>query len=215
MNKEPRQWLPTSSGEHQVVVPKIPIVFYPFGRSAESESSSGDSGAPATPLTGHHVSVENPTIMHGRISAFAREDAAEAGQTEKGASSVDTDSPSPPFGHVHIQGPDSAQSPAVEADNNREGAVEPLSQTLAIALVRKHILGRGTDASKASAGRLVAERFSVGWVVYTPVSGRQRNTETYYVADDGELEETSSIVEPSAYLESVEQRFWQRRALFG
>ncbi|NUP27550.1 MAG: hypothetical protein HOQ44_12825 [Nocardia sp.] len=71
----------------------------------------------------------------------------------------------------------------------------------------------GTD--RASSGKLVAERFSVGWVVYSPEIGGQRTSAIYYVTDDGDLERASSAADPSAYLIHVEQRFWQRQALFG
>ncbi|WP_328387401.1 hypothetical protein [Nocardia sp. NBC_00416] len=52
------------------------------------------------------------------------------------------------------------------------------------------------------------------WVVYSPAIGRQRTTAIYYVTD-GNLERNLSVADPSAYLKSVEQRFWQRQALFG
>ncbi|MFF7945156.1 hypothetical protein ACFZC5_36280 [Nocardia gamkensis] len=51
--------------------------------------------------------------------------------------------------------------------------------------------------------------------MHTPAVGGQSTTAIYYVADDGELEETSPAADPSAYLKPVEQRFWQRQALFG
>lgn len=90
-----------------------------------------------------------------------------------------------------------------------------MPQAQALAQVRKHVLSHDSGTDKASPGRLTAERFSVGWIVRTPAGGDQCTTAIYYVADDGELEETSSAAEPSAYTKWVEQRFWQRRVLFG
>ncbi|MBF6350680.1 hypothetical protein IU448_16895 [Nocardia flavorosea] len=71
-----------------------------------------------------------------------------------------------------------------------------------------------SSMSSASPGRLVAERFSVGWMVYTPAVGGQNTDTVYYVTDDGELEKSSPAAGRSAYLESVEKRFWLRRAMF-
>ncbi|MFQ6392541.1 hypothetical protein ACLMAJ_03740 [Nocardia sp. KC 131] len=90
-----------------------------------------------------------------------------------------------------------------------------MPESLAIAQVRKHINSHDAGTSKTSSGRSAAERFSVGWMVHTPATGRQRDNEIYFVTDDGELEETSAATDPAAYMKSVEQRFWQRRALFG
>lgn len=90
-----------------------------------------------------------------------------------------------------------------------------MPQAQALAQVRKHILTRDSGTDNTCPGRLAAKRFSVGWIVHTPAVGNQSTTSIYYVADDGELEETSPAADPSAYVKSVEQRFWQRQALFG
>jgi hypothetical protein len=95
--------------------------------------------------------------------------------------------------------------------------LEPMPEGRAIATVRKHILGEDSDYGRHAVGRLVAERVNVGWVVYPLAGGHLPDGEspTYYVADDGELEQTSPAVERSDYLEAFERRFRLRRALFG
>ncbi|MGO4614323.1 hypothetical protein AB4305_08370 [Nocardia sp. 2YAB30] len=223
MNEGPQNWLytPRVSGDPQVTaLGKTPVVAYPFGRSAEPESSSSDN-ITDVPNARSRVSVEDPRIIHGRIAASAEVDTAGNGEQNEldAASQADVDSvldsPLSLLGHDRVEGANPMEAPTARGDNTAEDSVEPMPEAQAVAKVRKHILGSDSGKDRGSSGRLVAERFSVGWIVYTPAVGRQRNNEIYYVADDGELEETSSAAEPSEYIKSVEQRFWQRRALFG
>ncbi|MGW5376019.1 hypothetical protein ACWESM_11295 [Nocardia sp. NPDC003999] len=213
---ESQQWLYTSSGEHQVVVlKKTPVVSYPFG-SAQPESSSSDSGATGISAATGRATVEDPRVMHTRPSLAAAVDAAaEERNDTRGARAAAADSQSTPVGPGYTEDLHPAPSAAAATTNNPECAVEPMPQAHALAQVRKHILTRDSGTDSTSPGRLAAERFSVGWMVYTPAIGGRRTNAIYYVADDGELEETSPEADPSTYLESVERRFWQRQALFG
>ncbi|MEV6430249.1 hypothetical protein [Nocardia sp. NPDC051463] len=107
-------------------------------------------------------------------------------------------------------------TPGDDAEITPGDDIEPMSEAQAIMAVRRYLLSRNSDPSTCAPGRLVAERCSVGWIVGAAALARQRNDERiYYIADDGELEETSSAAERSAYVTSFEQRFRQRRALFG
>ncbi|WP_040789950.1 hypothetical protein [Nocardia paucivorans] len=141
--------------------------------------------------------------MHGRVSPSPRADVPvdepndTASKPEKRSGELD-----------HVSPPTGAAGEGIEP------ALDPIPQALALAQVRKDILAGGSGIDPASSGRLVAERFGVGWIVYPPAIGGQRTATIYYVTDDGELERNSSVSDPSAYLEYVEQRFWQRRALF-
>ncbi|MEU4315068.1 hypothetical protein [Nocardia sp. NPDC024068] len=199
MSAESHRWLYTSSDARAAIAPEIPTIGYPFGRSDEYESScSGSSG----------VSVEDPRAMHGRTAAFAKADTAggvqRARPVDSAASSHDRDPVDEP-----------APVPGSGIPTDLDHAVEPMPQAQAIAQVRQYVFSCASGASQATPGRLSADRFNVGWVVSTPAVGGRRDTPVYYVCDDGELEETSSAVETSGYVKSVEQRFFQRRALFG
>ncbi|WP_174189553.1 hypothetical protein [Nocardia barduliensis] len=215
MTEGPQHWLYTSSREHQVVVlKKTPVVSYPFGTQPESSSSDSDARH-ASAATGG-VSVEDPRIMHTRPSLSGVVDAAADERNDTQETSAAASSwPSTPLDPGHTEDTHPAPSAAAATTNNPEFAVEPMPQAQALAQVRKHILTRDSGTDNASLGRLAAERFNVGWIVYTPAGGGRRATAIYYVADDGELEETSCAADPSTYRISVEQRFWQRRALFG
>lgn len=89
---------------------------------------------------------------------------------------------------------------------------EPLSQSQAVARVRRHILDKGMDTAGYPLDRLRAQRFSVGWMVYVPtepgeiVVGRA----IFYLADDGVLEQSSSSIAPQRYSAEFEQRYHQR-----
>ncbi|WP_433715299.1 hypothetical protein ACQP2U_15520 [Nocardia sp. CA-084685] len=208
MNGGPQNWLYTS-GDHQIIdLRKTPVVAYPFGRSSNPESPSSDNDNTGSPADRSRVSIEDPRVTHGRVRALA-----EAVTTDSGEKNELDAEPG------RIEEPNPTEGPTVGVDNSPDDGVEPMLEAQAIAKVRKHLLSRNFDTNAGSPGRLVAERFSVGWIVgwivYISALKRQRIDETYYVTDDGELEQTSPAVEPSTYVKSVEQRFWQRRALSG
>ncbi|MGW5383216.1 hypothetical protein [Nocardia sp. NPDC003963] len=200
MSEGPLPWL-SASREHQVVVlQKTPVVSYPFGKQEQPESDSGSG-----------VSTEDPRIMHGRVSPWSQVDSP-VGEPE----SRDVSAPGKrAVGRGRTGAFDKVSPPTVATGNEAEGAPGPMPQALALAQVRKDILVGDSGVGLESSGRLVAERFGVGWVVCSPAIGGQRTTVIYYVTDDGELERTTSVADPAAYLEHVEQRFWQRQALFG
>ncbi|MGW1741998.1 hypothetical protein ACWCPQ_24695 [Nocardia sp. NPDC001965] len=195
MSEGPLNW--SASREHQVVaLQKTPVVSYPFGKQKQPK-----------PHPSSGVSTEDPRIMHGRISPSAELDIPAEEPDDKDAPAPKKPSP----WHRNT-----AASPLAGATgNDAERAPGPIPQALALAQVRKDILAGDSGIDRAFSGRLVAERFSVGWVVYSPAVGRQRTTAIYFVTDDGDIEKTTSVADPSAYLEHVEQRFWQRQALFG
>lgn len=186
---------------------KPPVVFYPFG--AQTEATSSDSDVSAGP---RRVTVEDPRVIHTRPAPPAQVDAAAGEQDEQDAHATDTGSVSVPGRDEHSEPHRTA--PTSTAADNPGCTVEPLPQSYALIQVRKHIMTCDSSMSSASPGRLVAERFSVGWMVYTPAVGGQNTDTVYYVTDDGELEKSSPAAGRSVYLESVEKRFWLRRAMF-
>ncbi|NUS42967.1 MAG: hypothetical protein HOQ24_04670 [Mycobacteriaceae bacterium] len=88
----------------------------------------------------------------------------------------------------------------------------PLSESEAIAVVRDYILDRDLETPGYPVSGLVASRVSVGWMVYVPAPAGQvmLGRAIFYVADDGELERSSSSTPPSAYSIGFEERFRQR-----
>lgn len=200
MSEGPPHWLSTSREHHVVVLQKTPIVSYPFGKREQPESDAGSG-----------VSTEDPRVVHGRVSPSPQMDNPVDEPNDKDASAPGRRSSE----HGHTGELDHVSPPTAVAGNDAERAPEPIPQALALAQVRKDIHVGDSGIGPASSGKLVAERFSVGWIVYSPAIGRQRTTAIYYVTDDGNLERNSSVADPSAYLKDVEQRFWQRRALFG
>ncbi|AVH24942.1 hypothetical protein [Nocardia cyriacigeorgica] len=89
---------------------------------------------------------------------------------------------------------------------------EPMPQEQALARVRAHLSDTGADTTGYPPHQLVAERISVGWMVYVPVAPEDIavGRAIFYLADDGVLEQASSSVAPSAYIAEFEQRFQQR-----
>ncbi|TLG11441.1 hypothetical protein FEK35_12100 [Nocardia cyriacigeorgica] len=89
---------------------------------------------------------------------------------------------------------------------------EPMPREQALARVRSHLADAGADTAGYPPHQLVAERISVGWMVFVPVGtddiavGRT----IFYLADDGVLEQSSSSVAPSDYIAEFERRFQQR-----
>ncbi|WP_433193041.1 hypothetical protein ACQP1G_30490 [Nocardia sp. CA-107356] len=86
---------------------------------------------------------------------------------------------------------------------------EDLPQDRAIALVRAYIDGLGLDTTDYPLDELVAERLSVGWMVFVPTRPGEIaiGRAIFYIADDGVIEQSSSSVAPSIYTEEFEQRF--------
>ncbi|MFF0491339.1 hypothetical protein ACFYTQ_20135 [Nocardia sp. NPDC004068] len=90
---------------------------------------------------------------------------------------------------------------------------EPISEERAISRVREHIRGLDIDTSRYPVDELVAERLSVGWMVFVPTAPGEIaiGRAIFYIADDGVIEQSSSSVAPSIYAEGFEQRFHQRQ----
>ncbi|WP_245663195.1 hypothetical protein [Nocardia inohanensis] len=89
---------------------------------------------------------------------------------------------------------------------------EPLPADEAIAAVRYRL--EDTDTSAYPLDQLVAERVSVGWLVYVPTAPEEIAIARalYYVADDGVVEATTSTTPPSIYVTGFEERFRQRHS---
>ncbi|MBF6416602.1 hypothetical protein IU441_25930 [Nocardia cyriacigeorgica] len=89
---------------------------------------------------------------------------------------------------------------------------EPMPREQALARVRAHLADTGADTTGYPPHQLVAERISVGWMVYVPVAPEDIavGRTIFYLADDGVLEQSSSSVAPSVYIAEFEQRFQQR-----
>ncbi|NUS44703.1 MAG: hypothetical protein HOQ24_13575, partial [Mycobacteriaceae bacterium] len=94
-------------------------------------------------------------------------------------------------------------------------AAEPMPEAEAISRVRQFVTGRDLDTTDYPLDQLVADRFSVGWMVYVPVPrgtiaiGRA----VFYVGDDGVLEAASSSTAPTAYVADFEARYRRRNRL--
>ncbi|MFE6051662.1 hypothetical protein ACFQ6N_12935 [Kitasatospora sp. NPDC056446] len=92
-----------------------------------------------------------------------------------------------------------------------------LPEQEAIDLVRRHIRRNGFDTTGYQLSTLRAQRFDVGWMVYSP--GRpgeiRIDRAIFYVGDDGELEHSTSAVTPSVYITGFEERFLRRHGVNG
>ncbi|MFB8277359.1 hypothetical protein [Nocardia colli] len=88
-----------------------------------------------------------------------------------------------------------------------------LAQDRAVELVRAHIGAQGMDTGGYPVDELVGERLSVGWMVFVPTRPDEIaiGRAIFYVADDGVVEQSSSSVAPSLYLEGFEKRYNLRR----
>ncbi|WP_328404410.1 hypothetical protein [Nocardia sp. NBC_00403] len=93
-------------------------------------------------------------------------------------------------------------------------AAEPMLVEEAISRVRDYITGRKLDTTGYPLSQLVAHRFSVGWMVYVPVSEGEMaiGRAIFYIGDDGVLEHSSSSIPPGIYIPEFEQRFSERQA---
>jgi hypothetical protein len=88
-----------------------------------------------------------------------------------------------------------------------------MSAAQALSRVRDYLCDQGLDTARYPPAELVADRFSVGWMVYLPVPrGRIAIGRTiFYVADDGVLERSTSSVAPATFIVGFEERFRRRR----
>jgi hypothetical protein len=93
------------------------------------------------------------------------------------------------------------------------GRLAQLPRDEAITRVREYIVDRGMDTTGYPLSKLVADRFSCGWLVYVPVPKGEIaiGRALFYIADDGVLEPSSSSVAPRAFVVGFEQRFRDRQ----
>ncbi|MEU7767787.1 hypothetical protein AB0B25_22025 [Nocardia sp. NPDC049190] len=91
-------------------------------------------------------------------------------------------------------------------------APEPMHAAEAISRVRDYITGRVLDTTGYPLEQLVAERFSVGWMVYVPVPAGMVATDRaiFYLGDDGLFEQSSTSVDPPVYIADFERRYAER-----
>lgn len=92
---------------------------------------------------------------------------------------------------------------------------ERMSREEAIFRVQQYILGRELDTTGYPLDELVADRFSIGWMVYVPVPRGEIaiGRAIFYIADDGVLEHSSSSVAPTTFVEDFEQRYRDRQGV--
>ncbi|WP_433491691.1 hypothetical protein [Nocardia grenadensis] len=90
---------------------------------------------------------------------------------------------------------------------------EQMPEGEAIFRVRNYIIGRELDTTGYPLDDLVADRFSVGWMVYVPVPRGEIaiGRAIFYIADDGVLEHSSSSIAPTTFVEGFEQRYQERQ----
>ncbi|MEV2218650.1 hypothetical protein AB0E01_02075 [Nocardia vinacea] len=89
---------------------------------------------------------------------------------------------------------------------------EPMHAGEAISRVRDYITGRALDTTGYPLEQLVAERFSVGWMVHVPVPAGMvaKDRAIFYLGDDGLLELSSSSIDPPIYIADFERRYAER-----
>ncbi|MFF1650106.1 hypothetical protein [Streptomyces sp. NPDC058240] len=89
---------------------------------------------------------------------------------------------------------------------------QELPQEQAILRVRQYIETQDWDITGYPLSELVADRFSIGWMVYVPVPRGEMaiGRAIFYVDDDGVLEQSSSSTAPSVFIAAFEQRFRKR-----
>ncbi|MFQ6394933.1 hypothetical protein ACLMAJ_15895 [Nocardia sp. KC 131] len=94
---------------------------------------------------------------------------------------------------------------------------EPRPAGEAISQVRDYITGRGLDTTGYPLEHLVAERFSVGWMVHVPVPEGDTaiGRAIFYLGDDGLLEQSSSSIPAPDYIAEFEQHFAERHSVIG
>ncbi|MGW0250981.1 hypothetical protein ACWDYH_30570 [Nocardia goodfellowii] len=92
---------------------------------------------------------------------------------------------------------------------------EPITEQTAIDEVRRYIQDRDLDTTGYPLDQLRADRISCGFMVYVPTQPGEIaiGRALFYVADDGVLEQSSSSIAPSRYIEEFEKRFQERNGL--
>lgn len=90
---------------------------------------------------------------------------------------------------------------------------EQMPEDEAIFRVRHYIMGRRLDTTGYPLDQLVADRLSIGWMVYVPVPRGEIaiGRALFYIADDGVLEHSSSSIAPTTFVEGFEQRYRERQ----
>lgn len=83
----------------------------------------------------------------------------------------------------------------------------------AIARVREYILARDLNGPGYSVSELIADRFSVGWMIYVPVPRGEMaiGRAIFYITDDGVFKHSSSSVAPSRAVADLEEGFHERQ----
>ncbi|MEV4124613.1 hypothetical protein [Nocardia sp. NPDC049707] len=92
---------------------------------------------------------------------------------------------------------------------------DPMPEQEAIDRVRDYVLERGLDTTGYPLDQLRADRISCGWMVYVPTAPGEISIgrAIFYIADDGVLEQSSSSIAPSRYIEEFEKRFQERNGM--
>ncbi|MFE7277300.1 hypothetical protein [Streptomyces sp. NPDC057623] len=85
---------------------------------------------------------------------------------------------------------------------------QELPEEQAMLRVRQYVEAQGLDTTGYPLSELVADRFSIGWMVYVPGGGIGRAI--FYVDDDGVLEQSSSSTAPLTFTAGFERRFRKR-----
>ncbi|WP_329028615.1 hypothetical protein [Streptomyces sp. NBC_01423] len=90
---------------------------------------------------------------------------------------------------------------------------QPMHEEDAIARVREYILARDLNGPGYSVSELIADRFSVGWMIYVPVPRGEMaiGRAIFYITDDGVFKHSSSSVAPSRAVADLEEGFHERQ----
>lgn len=109
--------------------------------------------------------------------------------------------------------PAAAKATVEDGPETEAGQPPKLPRDEAITRVREYILDCGMDTAGYPLSKLVADRFSCGWLVYVPVPKGEIaiGRALFYIADDGVLEPSSSSVAPRMFVVGFEQRFRERQ----
>ncbi|MGW7362013.1 hypothetical protein ACWGI8_00965 [Streptomyces sp. NPDC054841] len=90
---------------------------------------------------------------------------------------------------------------------------QPMHEEDAIARVREYMLSLSLNGPGYSVSELIAERFSVGWMIYVPVPRGEIaiGRAIFYVTDDGGFKHSSSSVAPTRAIAECEEEFHKRQ----
>ncbi|WP_326764479.1 hypothetical protein OG978_07705 [Streptomyces sp. NBC_01591] len=90
---------------------------------------------------------------------------------------------------------------------------QPMHEEDALARVRQYMLSLSLNSPEYSVSELVADRFSVGWMIYVPVPRGEMaiGRAIFYVTDDGAFKRSSSSVAPSVAVAELEEEFYKRQ----